>query len=113
MTVENLLEKSRKAAESQLSEYYLDVCDGDKVRALIFIEDEKEDGNYDRELKHFIFQNIMDTIKVIKKTNLISESEKELIIEKIHQSEEYVSVRKKISKLFANHFVRCSQVYLK
>lgn len=113
MTIEMLLEKARKNAVQKTYEWYLNICDGDKEETAEFIEEEKETGTYTKSLERITMDNIYVLIRTIKKTSLMSDEEKELAIQEIKRCPEYQKTEKDVAMIFANHFYRYKDVYLK
>lgn len=113
MTVNELLNKARENAKKVTYEYYLDICDGDVQETKDWIEHEKENGSYQADLKRFTMDNIYKLIRTIKKTKLMNDKEKENAINEIKSCVEYQETEKDVAMIFANHFYKYSDVYLK
>ena len=113
MTIQQLLEKARENGKKRNYEDYLEICDGDIEETKEWIEHEKANGCYQRDEEHAIINSIFDLIKTIKRTSLMTEEEKKLAIEEIHKCEEYQRLEKKTAMMFANHFYKYKDIYLK
>ena len=113
MTIENLLNKARQAAIDKVWPYYLNICDGNETEAKEWIEHERKAGVIDRDIKRWTLMNIYQVIKTIKKTSLMNESEKDAAIAEIHKCKELQESKKEIAMMFANHFYKYKDAYLK
>ena len=113
MTVNDLLNKARQSAIDQVWPYYLDICDGDESETKEWIEHERKAGVIDKDIKRWTFDNICDVIRTINKTTLMSEVEKKVAIDEIHKCAEWQQAEKEMAMMFANHFVKYADVYLK
>lgn len=113
MTVNDLLNKARQAAIDKVWPYYLDICDGDETEAKEWIEHERKAGVIDSDIEYWTINNIHQVIKVISKTALMSDAEKKAAIDEIHRCPEWQQHEKKIAMIFANHFVKYKDVYLR
>lgn len=113
MTVNDLLNKARKAANDKVWPYYLEICDGNVEEAKDWIEHERKAGVIDKDVEHWTMENIFKLIRTIKTTTLMSDAEKEAAIEEIKKCPEYRQMEKRVAMLFANHFVQYKDAYLK
>lgn len=113
MTVNDLLNKARQAAIDKVWPYYLDICDGDEAEAKEWIEHERKAGVIDRDIKRWTLDNIYHVIRTINKTTLMSDAEKKAAIDEIHRCPEWQQAEKEVAMMFANHFVKYADVYLK
>ena len=111
MTINQLVEKARQDAVEKTYKFYVEICDGEYVEEEI--EADKLTGEYQREVERFTLNNIYSLIRTIKATELMSEEEKEQAIEYLHNTPEYRDSEKRVAMLFANHFVKYHEVYLK
>ena len=112
MTVKDLLNKARQDAIDNVWPYYLDICDGDEAEAKEWIEHERKAGAIDRDIKSWTFDNICQLIRTINKSTL-SDAEKEAAIDEIHKCPEWQQAEKETAMMFANHFVKYADAYLK
>lgn len=112
MTVNNLLEKARKEAIKRTEDYYKEICEGccDYKQE---IENDKLTGKYQKELESFTLDCIYDVKKTIRESTLIDTSQKQQIIDEINKCDEIQKRDSHVAMLFANHFVRYKDVYLK
>lgn len=113
MTVEMLLNKARENAKNKVWPYYLDICDGNEKEAKEWIEHERKAGVIDRDIKHWTLDNIYQIVRTIKKTSLMNDAEKEAAIAEIHNCPEWQEAEKKVAMMFANHFYKYKDAYLK
>lgn len=113
MTVEMLLNKARENAKNKVWPYYLDICDGNEKETKEWIEHERKAGVIDRDIKHWTLDNIYQIIRTIKKTSLMNDVEKEAAIAEIHNCPEWQEAEKKVTMMFANHFYKYKDAYLK
>ena len=113
MTIESLLNKARKAAEDKVWSYYLDICDGDVEETKEWIEHERAAGVIDRDIKNWTMDNIHDLIRTIKSTALMNDEEKKAAVAEIKRCPEYQQTEKEIAVMFADHFVRYQEAYLR
>lgn len=113
MKIETLLNKARENAKKQVWLDYLDICDGNEEEAKKFIKCEIEDGTFNRFLESEIIDNIYKLIRTIRNTSLMSDEEKEVAIEEIHNCPEWQRLEKKVAMTFANHLVKYQDVYMK
>lgn len=113
MTVEMLLNKARENAKNKVWPYYLDICDGDEKQAKEWIEHERKEGVIDRDIKHWTLNNIHQIIRTIRKTSLMTDAEKEAAIAEIHNCPEWQEAEKEVAMMFANHFYKYKDAYLK
>lgn len=113
MTVEKLLNKAREDARNKVWPYYLNLCDGNEEEALKWIESERKDGVIDDDIKRWTLNNIREIINAIRKTDLMTNEEKEAAIAEIHKCPEHQERNKKVTRMFANHFVKYKDAYLK
>lgn len=113
MTVNDLLNKARQVAIDKVWPYYLDICDGDETEAKEWIEHERKAGVIDEDIEYWTINNIRQVIKTISKTVLMSDAEKKAAIDEIHKCPEWQQYEKKIAMIFANHFVKYADVYLR
>lgn len=89
MTVNDLLNKARKAANDKVWPYYLEICDGNVERAKYWIEHERKAGVIDRDIECWTMENILKLVRAIKKTTLMSNDEKKVAIKEIKKCPEY------------------------
>lgn len=113
MTVQQLLNKARENGKKKNYENYLEICDGDVEEAKEWIEHEKLNGCYQRDEEHEIAESILDLIRTIKNTSLMTKEEKEAVVDEIRKCEEYQRLEKRVAMAFANHFYKYRDVYLK
>ena len=113
MTINELLNKCRKNAQDKVWGYYLNICDGDVEETKEWIEHERKAGVIDKDIKRWTMDNIYQLIRTINKTTLMNDSEKELAIKEIKRCPEYQQTEKEVAMVFANHFYRYKDVYLK
>ena len=113
MTVNDLLNKARQSAIDNVWPYYLDICDGDEAEAKEWIEHERKAGVIDRDIKRWTFDNICQVIRTINKTTLMNDTEKKNAISEIHKCPEWQEVENDVARMFANHFVKYADIYLK
>lgn len=112
-TANDLLNEARQAAIDNVWPYYLDICDGNEAEAKEWIEHERKAGVIDRDIESWTLDNIYQVIRTIRKTTLMSDAEKEAAIDEIHKCPELQRSEKKIAMMFANHFVKYADAYLK
>lgn len=112
MTVNDLLNKARQDAIDKVYPYYLDICDGDEAEAKEWIEHERKAGVIDKDIEHWTIDNIYQLVRTINKSTL-SDAEKRAAIDEIHKCPEWQQAEKKTAMMFANHFVKYSDAYLK
>lgn len=112
MTVEQLLSRAREAAVVRTEEYYKEICEGccDYKQE---IENDKLTGEYQSTLRMMTLECIDDVKRTICKTTLITDEQKKQVISEINKCPEIVERRKRVAMIFANHFVRYKDVYLK
>ena len=113
MTVQQLLEKARENGKKRNYENYLKICDGNIKETEEFIEFEKTEGTFQRAEETAIMDSIFDVIQTIRKTSLMTEEQKEKVINEIHQCPEYEKLTKRVVRTFTNHFVKYKDVYLR
>nr|DAH85017.1 MAG TPA: hypothetical protein [Bacteriophage sp.] len=113
MTVNDLLNKARKAANDKVWPYYLEICDGNMEEAKEWIEHERKAGVIDNDIKHWTLDNIHQVIRTISKTTLMSDAEKKAAIDEIHECPEWQQLEREVATMFANRFVQYKDAYLK
>ena len=111
MTTQEMILKARANAVTKAEEYYKEICEG-ICDWEAEIEADKLTGEYYDTVNGFAYHNIMDCIKVVKRTNLLTAEQKQVVISELHETEEYKRTKKKVAKLFADHFVRCKDAYI-
>ena len=112
MTTKELLEKARKEAVRRTENLYKEICEGicDYKKE---IEEDKSNGEYQKELERQTLKVIYEVRRVIYKTKLLTEQEKKQVLYEIDNCEEMKKSKKRIADIFVNHFVKYSEVYLK
>lgn len=111
MTTQEMILKARANAVIKAEEQYKEICEG-ICDWKAEIEADKLTGEYYDMVDGFAYHNIMDCIKVVKRTNLLTAEQKQVVISELHETEEYRRTEKKVAKLFAEHFVRCKDAYI-
>ena len=104
--VNELLNEARQKAIDNVWPYYLDLAEGDEVEAKEWLEEDRENGEFDDNIKNWTLDNIRDAISEIRKSALYSDDEKEAMIDELHECSEYQENEDKIAKIFADHIVR-------
>ena len=112
MTTKELLEKARKEAVKRTENFYKEICEGicDYTKE---IEEDKSNGEYQKELERQTLKVIYEVRRVIYNTKLLTEQEKKQALYEIDNCEEMKKSKKRIADIFVNHFVKYSEVYLK
>lgn len=111
MTIQDMINKARVNAVIKAEEYYKEVCGG-ICNYREEIEADKLTGEFQKEVERFAFNNIMECIRVIKKTKLMTEEQKEEAINMLHETDEYKTSQKEVARIFAEHFVKFKNIYL-
>ena len=111
MTTQEMILKARANAVTKAEEYYKEICEG-ICDWKAEIEADKLTGEYYDTVNRFAYHNIMDCIKVVKRTNLLTKKQKQAVILELHETEEYKRTAKRAAKLFAEHFIRCKEAYI-
>jgi len=109
--VNELLNEARQKAIDNVWPYYLDLAYGDEVEAKDYLEEDRENGEFDDNIKSWTLDNIRDAISEIRKSALYSDDEKEAMIDELHECPEYQENEDKIAKIFADYFVRRAKQY--
>lgn len=111
MTTQEMILKARANAVTKAEEYYKEICEGicdweAEIKA------DKLTGEYYDTVGRFAYHNIMDCIKVVKRTNLLTAEQKQVVISELHETEEYKRTVKMAARLFTEHFVKYKEAYL-
>lgn len=115
MRLYELVDKAINGAEEALVKYYVEeICDDEtEDDALEYVEELKENKeNWENELFHKKVDRLYDLMKYVKKTNM-SDEDKAKAINYIKSNETYQEHEKRIAMMFANHFCKYKDAYLK
>lgn len=109
--VNELLNEARQKAIDYVWSEYLDLADGDEVEAKEYLEEDREKGIVEHDIKYWATMNIYDTIHEVRKSVLYSDDEKDAMIDEINKCPEIQKSEDRVAKIFADYFVRQAKRY--